>query len=75
MGAVQAALHEKLREALEGHAWLAKPFLEGDVPSPTTTANYAERVDGLISLVGAMISGLDLLAVEIDNLSAKDTHA
>jgi hypothetical protein len=71
MGAVQAALHEKLRESLEGHTWLAKPFLEGSIPSPTTAANYAERVDGLISLIGNMISAMDQLAVEIDGIKGQ----
>jgi hypothetical protein len=73
MGAVQGALHEKLRESLNGHPWFHDAFIKGNVPSPATPANYAERIDGLTSLVGCMVSALDQLAVEIDSLKGH-TH-
>jgi hypothetical protein len=73
MGAVQAALHEKLRESPDGHPWLHDAFIKGNIPGPATPANYAERIDGLTSLVGCMVSALDLLAGEIDGLKGH-TH-
>jgi hypothetical protein len=65
---VQAELHEKLRNSIEGHPWCAEMFLAGR--NPTFPVSPTEYIDGLVALAGGMIEVVDLLAVEIDSLKA-----
>jgi hypothetical protein len=61
---VRTQVHEQLANAVKGHPWLQEIFA-GRVPGPVGTD---DAINGLVSLVGGMISVLDLLAAEIDSL-------
>lgn len=65
---LSAQIDHKLRNASKRHPYFAEMFFSGRLP--TVGVSDAERIDGLVSLVGGLIGAVDALAREIDKINS-----
>jgi hypothetical protein len=64
---LRADVEQRIGEAAKPHPWLHSAMIVGELPDISQIA-AEEGLLALYSVVGGIISAIDLLAAEIDNL-------